>query len=166
MPRPLATLDSDDSDEDDNTWDDFDQQDSAGGLTYHDHGASNGKPFSGVSQPSLALFLDHGSNSGELVTLPNAQEALQHAQALGCDFVGVVSRLGLDALAVIRLLNYLRRNPGVLSPQQVNGLTGQEHFLSDNKELEPVPGAEDDGLLRAYYNHCILPFYESYFNVY
>lgn len=54
----------------------------------------------------------------------------------------------LNAIAVIRLLNYLRRNPGKLSPAQASALRGDEAFLRDDKELVPVQGAENDGLLR------------------
>ena len=62
----------------------------------------------------------------------------------------------LDPLAVIRLLNHLRR--AALQPESITGaaptpasvqaLTGDEPFLHDDAELAPVPGAEMDGLLQ------------------
>lgn len=139
------TSDSDDSsDEDDDTWDDFDDQDGTG-LSYTEGGGSG--VTAGLRQPTLALFPEAGSK--ELKTFASAAEALDAASAQGCDMVAVVQRLGLDALAVIRLLNHLRREPGDLAPVQISGLTGSEPFLLDDKELLPVPGSENDGLLRA-----------------
>lgn len=137
----------DSSDDDDDTWDDFDVQDGTG-LTYNEGGEQGGS-FGGIRQPTLALFPEAGST--ELKTFASANEALDHATSLGCDVVAVVQRLSLGAISVIRLLNYLRRNPGTLSPAQVTGLNGSEPFLSDDKELSPVEGSENDGLLRTSY---------------
>lgn len=57
----------------------------------------------------------------------------------------------LDTLQTIRLINYIRRqgvNGAPLSPATLNALTGQETFLNDDSQLQPVAGLENDGLLQ------------------
>lgn len=137
----------DSSDDNDDTWDDFDVSDGTG-LTYNEGGEQGGSS-GGIRQPTLALFPEAGST--ELQTFASANDALDHATSLGCDLVAVVDRLSLDAISVIRLLNYLRRNPGTLTPAQVTTLNGSEPFLANDEELNPVEGSENDGLLRTSY---------------
>lgn len=91
-------------------------------------------------QPTKALFVS------DTTVYPNPDAALAQAKADGCDVRALVSRLGLDALQVIRLINHVRR--ARLAPKDVSALTGQEAFLSDDAELQPVEGYEDDGLLQ------------------
>jgi type I protein arginine methyltransferase len=130
----------------DSSFDEADDQDWADWVDDEDEGqARDGK--AGFKVPTLALFPDQ-PGSKELKQFDDAQPALAHAKSLGCDFVGVVAKLSLDPLQVIRLLNHLRRIPGTLSPKDVSQLSGKEAFLDSDEELMPVKGAEQDGLLR------------------
>ncbi|KDN46121.1 S-adenosyl-L-methionine-dependent methyltransferase [Tilletiaria anomala UBC 951] len=147
---------------DDQDWADWVDDDEQGqqqplqpGLSYSGNdksGISAGSQV-GFKVPTLALFPEGGNN--KLQTLGDAMAALAHAASLGCDLVEVVHRLQLDAIATIRLLNHLRRHPGSLTPVQVAALQGSEPFLSDDAELKPVPGAENDGLLQIDFDELI-----------
>ncbi|CDR98785.1 hypothetical protein, partial [Sporisorium scitamineum] len=98
---------------------------------------------------TLALFAD--ASSGERKSFPSPIEALNHAKTHDkCDLVALVAKLQLDTLQVIRLINHVRRNN--LSPEQVNGIQADDKVLSDDDELKPVPGFEDDGLLQVDFN--------------
>ncbi|SPO29653.1 related to hnRNP arginine N-methyltransferase [Ustilago trichophora] len=99
---------------------------------------------SNPSAPTVALFVDPAT--GVKPSFKTAVEALEHAKSVGCDLIGLVDRLQLDTLQVIRLINHVRRKG--LSVDQVNGLKGGEEFLADDEELKPVVGFEDDGLLQ------------------
>jgi type I protein arginine methyltransferase len=96
-----------------------------------------------------ALFLDQTST--QLQAFKTPKEALDHSAKLGCDIPELVKRLDLDALQVIRLFNYLRRQSikgDKIDPKQINQLNGKEEFLNDDDELKPVKGFENDGLLQ------------------
>ncbi len=96
------------------------------------------------SATTLALFPDA---SGQRASFKSPVEALHHAKTQhGCDLVAIVSRLELDTLQAIRLINHIRRNN--LTPEQVNAVTQESAVLSDDEELKPVAGFEDDGLLQ------------------
>ncbi|PKI85980.1 type I protein arginine methyltransferase [Malassezia vespertilionis] len=90
--------------------------------------------------PTRALFPAHDK------LYADAEEALADAKRQGCDFRALVSKLHLDALQVIRLVNYIRR--ANVPPTEAAALTGHESFLKDDAELKPVPGYEEDGLLQ------------------
>ncbi|SOV01605.1 related to hnRNP arginine N-methyltransferase [Ustilago sp. UG-2017a] len=94
--------------------------------------------------PTLSLFPD--PSTGKLLSFKSPIEALSHSKTLGCDFVSLVSRLELDTLQVIRLVNHIRRNK--LTPDQVNAVQQGDKLLIDDAELKPVEGFEDDGLLQ------------------
>lgn len=116
-----------------------------------------------------ALFRDEEeggatSSQGEkhLKAFTTAQEAIAHAKSLGCDLLEVIKSCNLDALQIIRLLNRLRRqvvDPNKystpLNPRSVSQLTGEETFLTDDAELFPVPGYENDGLLQVDFDELI-----------
>lgn len=93
--------------------------------------------------PTKALFPE------DTTSFDSADEALEHAKAQGCDFRELVNRLRLDSLQVIRLINYIRRPTTTPrpTPASISALTGREPFLSDDAELQPVAGYEQDGLL-------------------
>ncbi|KOS14023.1 protein arginine n-methyltransferase [Malassezia pachydermatis] len=94
--------------------------------------------------PSRALFPDDSTS------FESAEQALEHAKAQGCDLRALVTRLQLDSFQVLRLINYIRR-PSTSprpTPASVMALTGHEAFLQDDKELQPVSGYEEDGLLQ------------------
>ncbi|PWN33453.1 S-adenosyl-L-methionine-dependent methyltransferase [Meira miltonrushii] len=96
-----------------------------------------------------ALFLE--PSGSQLQTFKTPKEALDHSAKLGCDVPVLVKRANLDALQVIRLFNYLRRQAikgEKVDPKQINQLTGKEEFLNDDNELKPVKGFENDGLLQ------------------
>lgn len=93
--------------------------------------------------PTLALFADA---KGERASFKTPLEALADAKKQGCDLAALVARLKLDTLQAIRLINHIRRNK--LSVEQVNGVQADDALLSDDAELKPVPGFEDDGLLQ------------------
>ncbi|TKY88696.1 hypothetical protein EX895_002327 [Sporisorium graminicola] len=94
---------------------------------------------------TLALFTD--AASGERKSFSSPIEALNYAKTHDkCDLAALVARFQLDTLQVIRLINHVRRNN--LTPEQVNGITADSAVLSDDDELKPVPGFEDDGLLQ------------------
>lgn len=93
--------------------------------------------------PTVALFADA---AGHRPSFKSAVQALEHSKSAGCDLVTLVSRLQLDTLQVIRLINHIRRNS--LSVEQVNAIQPGAALLSDDAELKPVPGFEDDGLLQ------------------
>lgn len=119
---------------------DDEQQDgsgSAGPMTYT--GASTTRESFRV--PTRALF-------GEKQTVFDSPlAALEDAKrSHGIDVVAVVKKLQLDALQVIRLVNHIRR--AHVKPEEVAALKGDETFLSDDAELAPVEGLEDDGLLQ------------------
>ncbi|SPO30906.1 related to hnRNP arginine N-methyltransferase [Ustilago trichophora] len=99
---------------------------------------------SNPSAPTVALFVDPAT--GVKPSFKTAVEAVEHAKSVGCDLVGLVDRLQLDTLQVIRLINHVRRKG--LSVEEVNGVQGGEGFLADDEELKPVVGFEDDGLLQ------------------
>jgi len=101
-----------------------------------------------------ALFLDKKDAQPQLKQFDTATEAIAHADNLGCNLLDVIRRCKLDPLQIIRLLNHLRRQVvipsagGHLDPIAVNSLKGNEAFLNDDKELVPVEGYEQDGLLQ------------------
>ncbi|WFD34958.1 type I protein arginine methyltransferase [Malassezia cuniculi] len=92
------------------------------------------------AQPTRSLFV-----SDETV-YASVDEALKATLDQGCDLRALVARLGLDTLGTIRLINHVRRSGK--SAAQVAQLAGDEPFLSDDAELQPVPGFEADGLLQ------------------
>ncbi|KAJ9474547.1 putative Protein arginine N-methyltransferase 1 (putative) [Pseudozyma hubeiensis] len=92
---------------------------------------------------TLALF---PGPDGQRASFGSPLEALQDAKTKGCDLVRIVKEWQLDTLEVIRLINHVRRNG--LSVEQVNGLKGDGGWRSDDGELKPVDGLEDDGLLQ------------------
>jgi protein arginine N-methyltransferase 3 len=101
-----------------------------------------------------ALFLDKNDAASQLKEFDTATEAIAHTESLGCNLLEVIKRCRLDPLQIIRLLNHLRRQvvspstSGHLDPKAVNDLKGDEPFLNDDKELVPVEGYEQDGLLQ------------------
>lgn len=105
-----------------------------------DEGEDDFEGWSEGGQPTRALFV------ADTTVYPSPEAALAQAQADGCDVRALVRRLRLDALQVIRLINHVRR--AKLTPADVAQLTGEEPFLRDDSELQPVPGYEDDGLLQ------------------
>lgn len=95
--------------------------------------------------PTRALF-----PGDEDRTFSSADEALEHAKSQGCDLRALVKRLQLDSWQLIRLINYIRRpttSPRP-TPESIMSLTGHEAFLTDDGEMQPVPGYEQDGLLQ------------------
>ena len=105
-----------------------------------DEGEDDFEGWSESGQPTRALFV------ADTTVYPSPEAALAQAQADGCDVRALVRRLRLDALQVIRLINHVRR--AKLAPADVAQLTGDEPFLHDDAELQPVPGYEEDGLLQ------------------
>ncbi|WFD03942.1 type I protein arginine methyltransferase [Malassezia obtusa] len=105
-----------------------------------DEGEDDFEGWSEGEQPTRALFV------ADTTVYPSPEAALAQAKADGCDLRALVARLQLDTLQVIRLINHVRR--ARLTPADVAQLTGTEPFLSDNEELQPVPGYENDGLLQ------------------
>ena len=97
-----------------------------------------------ASVPARALFPEWDAR------FDSAEKALEHARAQGCDLHALVSRLHLDAFQVIRLINYIRRptTQPRPTPESIMSLTGHEAFLTDDNEMKPVPGYEEDGLLQ------------------
>lgn len=97
-----------------------------------------------VIVPARALFPEWTES------FESADAALEHAKAHGCDLKALIARLSLDTYQVIRLINYIRRGTTQPrpTPASIMGLTGHEPFLSDDAEMKPVPGYEDDGLLQ------------------
>lgn len=98
-----------------------------------------------------ALFLDANDPQKSLVSFPSAKEALDDAKSRGFDVVSLIRKCELDALQVIRLFNHLRRKAlqgTVVDPRSFSELSGKEDFLNVDKELKPVEGYEEDGLLR------------------
>jgi protein arginine N-methyltransferase 3 len=102
-----------------------------------------------------ALFLDGDDVAPRLKQFNTALEALNHAESRGCRLLEVIRRCRLDPLQIIRLINHLRRQvvdpksiSSHLDPEAVNTLKGNEAFLNDDKELVPVSGYEQDGLLQ------------------
>ena len=93
--------------------------------------------------PTVALF---ANASGQRPSFKTAVQALEHAKSVGCDLVALVARLELDTLQVIRLINHIRRTG--LTAEQVNALQPGDKVFSDDEELKPVTGFEDDGLLQ------------------
>lgn len=78
----------------DSSFDEADDQDWADWVD--DEGNAEG-------QATRALFADTSR------VLPTPKAALDDARAKGCDFEQVVKRCQLDALQVIRLVNYIRK---------------------------------------------------------
>lgn len=152
-PRPSSSASSDSSfdEADDQDWadwvDDVEGNDGSrvAAMTYggeqeqqQQQQQSNSGSF---KVPTRALF---GST-----TFDSPLEALRDAKSTqGVDLVAIVKRLHLDALQVIRLVNYIRRNQASVKPDDIKNLTGKEKFLDDEAELKPVEGLEDDGLLQ------------------
>lgn len=139
-----ASSDSSFDEADDQDWADWVDDD-------HEGGAGGVMKYTGADQqqratfrvPTRALF---GSSA---TVFDSPLEALQDAKTQhGLDVVAVVKKLQLDALQVIRLINYIRRNSSTVDPQSIAALKGDEAFLSDDAELIPVEGLEDDGLLQ------------------
>lgn len=102
-----------------------------------------------------ALFLEDDDVAPQLKQFGTAKEALSHAESQGCRLLDVISRCKLDPLQTIRLVNHLRRQiveskstSDHLDPEAVNALKGDEDFLNNDRELKPVPGYEQDGLLQ------------------
>nr|CDI55243.1 related to hnRNP arginine N-methyltransferase [Melanopsichium pennsylvanicum 4] len=102
--------------------------------------------------PTVALFAD---SNGQKPHFDTAVQALDHAKSSGCDFVALVKRLDLDTLQVIRLINHIRRNN--LNVHQVNNIAADSNVLSDDDELKPVAGFEDDGLLQLDFDLISVP---------
>lgn len=92
------------------------------------------------AQPTRSLFI------ADTTVYPTPEDALKATLDQGCDLRGLVARLGLDTFGAIRLINHVRRKGK--GPTDLAALTGSEDFLSDNAELQPVPGFESDGLLQ------------------
>ena len=115
-------------------------------VEQHDGGACDASDsdddFDGwdEAQPTRSLFV------ADATVYPSADDALQATLAQGCDLRGLVTRLGLDTLGAIRLINHVRRTGK--GAADLAALSGSEPFLSDNAELQPVPGFETDGLLQ------------------
>ncbi|KAE8216049.1 hypothetical protein CF327_g757 [Tilletia walkeri] len=141
----------DDDDQDFGDWvdDEDDEEDGKGASSSIVYADADTAPKRGPKTPTHALFPDAPGQSLKLFSRPAA--ALQHAKENGCDFRALVRKKGLDALQVIRLLNYLRRaasKGAPLSSEQITAISGSEPFLNDDAELAPVPGYEMDGLLQ------------------
>ncbi|CAO1637815.1 unnamed protein product [Sympodiomycopsis kandeliae] len=150
-----ASSDSSFDEADDQDWadwvdDDDQQQGQAGALTY------SGQPSSssaGFKIPTKALF---ATGTEEVKTFDSPLQVLSDAKSRhGVDLVAIVRGLGLDTLQVIRLVNHIRRNQ--VKPEDIAGLKGDEGFLSDDKELMPVDGFEDDGLLQLDFDDIQVP---------
>ncbi|KAJ1025160.1 hypothetical protein NDA16_002666 [Ustilago loliicola] len=104
--------------------------------------------------PTCSLFPD--ASTGKLLSFKSPIQALEHAKTQGCDFVALVSRLQLDTLQVIRLINHIRRNK--LTVEQVNSIKAEDGCLNDDAELTPVEGFEDDGLLQVDFDLVSTPY--------
>ncbi|CAD6945933.1 unnamed protein product [Tilletia controversa] len=141
--------DDDDDDQDFGDWVDDDDEGGEGGPSSAVYADADAASKRGPKTPTHALFPDVPGQPLKLFSRPAA--ALQHAKENGCDFRALVRSKSLDALQVIRLLNYLRRaasKGASLSAEQINAISGSEPFLNDDAELAPVPGFEMDGLLQ------------------
>lgn len=157
-----TSSDEDDSDQDWGDWVDDDGANAAGNAAGGLHIAQGGSPSGGGNASRTvyhALFADEdpstsaGVSKGQakLRAFATAKEALEHADQRGCNLPALIRRCQLDALQVIRLLNYLRRRAVAgdhVDPKQIAQLSGTEFFLDDDKELHPVEGYTEDGLLQ------------------
>ncbi|UZJ55199.1 hypothetical protein CBS101457_004519 [Exobasidium rhododendri] len=139
--------------EDDQDWGDWVDDEEQSGLVI-----ASSSHVSGDSKTVYhALFFDSGASPApaHLQKFTSAREAIDHAARLGCNLLDVIQRCNLDTLQIIRLINYLRRQVvEASSPKyypkanEINALTGKEPFLTDDGQLVPVPGYENDGLLQ------------------
>ncbi|PWZ00043.1 S-adenosyl-L-methionine-dependent methyltransferase [Testicularia cyperi] len=119
---------------------------SGSGSEFDDQDHDFGDWCSDASNPSAPTSSLVPNADGTLPSFKSPNAALEHIKSQGCDLVSLVTRLQLDTLQVIRLINHARRNK--LSVQQLNAIQGTEPWLNADQELKPVPGFEDDGLLQ------------------